>query len=71
MTEPKVRRDNKIRLADDVIADADAIAQSLGLDSPRTIIEGIFRRYAPQYVRDSGVQLGETLFAEQRDDAER
>jgi hypothetical protein len=69
--ETRSRIDNKVRLDRDVLEDAYAIADALGLQSPRTIIEGIFRRYAPQYIRDSGLQLGQTLFAEKRDDAER
>jgi hypothetical protein len=42
-------QDNKIRLAPDVLAKAEAIAQTWGLKNSRAAVEAVFRKYADEY----------------------
>jgi hypothetical protein len=42
--------DNKIRLAPDVLAKAEAIAQTWGLKNSRAAVEAVFRKYADDYL---------------------
>jgi hypothetical protein len=49
--QPETIPDNKIRLAPDVLAKAEAISQTWGLKNSRAAVEAVFRKYADDYLK--------------------
>jgi hypothetical protein len=54
-----LRRDNKIRVSEDVLDQAEAIAQAWGMKNPRAAIEAVFRRYAAEYTQSRALTIME------------
>jgi hypothetical protein len=53
----KLPKDNKIRVSDDVLEQAEAIAQAWGMKNPRAAIEAVFRRYAAEYTQSRALTI--------------